>query len=150
MDLFKDLANGGKLDSINRICDLIGIDFLVKEETVCIHVECALVRFFCGKRLVGSSYDMFIPGKNYKADDDSTFEWDIPGNNLFDEQVACFIKEMENQKVRSVSFTGKDLIIDLENDCKIEILSNTLEEDREIFRIFKKDDDLDTDFVVDT
>lgn len=73
----------------------------------------------------------------------------MPGNTLFDDQLMVFEKEVINKNLLSVHVLGKDLILELDDNYKIEILSCTLEKGRELFRMFIKGE-LDSHIVFDS
>lgn len=143
------LKNGSRLVSILRICDLIKLDFSTEDGLVCLHIQSALMRGLKGEELLISSYDLFLPSKNYKKRLFKKFKWDIPGNSLFDDQLYDFKDKILNKQILSAEMWGKDLILKFEEDYKIEVLAYTFETDREFFRIFKKGD-LDSHIVVES
>ena len=149
MDRVDCLTAGGSLISISRICDLIKLDFLIKEKIVCLHVQSALFRVLKANELLVSSNDMFLPSKNYKRKLFKKFKWDIPGNSLFDDQLLDVKGQILNKTVQSILFLGNDLIIEIGDDYKIEVLSCTMEKGREIFRVFKKGN-IDCHTVIET
>lgn len=100
----------------------------------------ALMRILKDEELLISSNDMFIPGKSYKKSFLKKFKWDIPGNNLFDDCLKNINEELFNKRIQAVSFNGLDLIINLGDDIKIQVLTCTLQQGEEVFRIFKKGD----------
>ncbi|MBQ8197707.1 MAG: hypothetical protein IJZ73_06615 [Clostridia bacterium] len=146
MELFDKLV-GSKLVDIYRVCDLISLDFQTNyENVISVHIQTALFRVCKEDDILISSYDMYIPRKNFKK---RRFKWDKAGNSLFDEQLEMFEKDFVNKTIVKIDFCGKDLRIYLDDNYKIDILANTLEEDNEIFRIFVRGD-LDSHFVVET
>ena len=146
IDLLKEY---GCFDSVCRICDLIKIDFSAGSDVICLHTQSALFRGLKFDDLLISSDDIFVPGKNYKKRFLRKFKWDIPGNTLFDDRLEIFTNEISNKKVKDVAIKGKDLLVDLEDGYRIEVLANTFTPDSEIYRIFKKDD-LESHIVVET
>ena len=143
------LKNESRLVSISRICDLIKIDFSTEDGYVCLHIQSALMRGLKKNELLISSYDLFLPSKNYRKKLFKKFKWDIPGNSFFDDRLDDFKNEIINKKILSVEMFGKDLVLKFEGNYRIEILSWTLEAGREIFRIFKKGV-LDSHMVIET
>ena len=149
MNIVDYLKAGSRLNSISRICDLIKIDFISEGKVICLHSQSALMRGLKNKELLISSNDIFLPSKQYKKKLFRKFKWDIPGNTLFDDQLMVFEKEVINKNLLSVHVLGKDLILELDDNYKIEILSCTLEKGRELFRMFIKGE-LDSHIVFDS
>ena len=135
------LDKGCCLVNVVRICDMIKLDFLTTEgETVCLHVQTTIFRGLKHNKLLISSRDIYVPSIRYKKKKFRRFKWDIPGNSLFDDQMLDFKKEFLSKKVEGVNVVGKDLILDFGEGLVIELLSCTLEKDRELYRVFKKGD----------
>ena len=149
MNIVDYLTAGSRLNSISRICDLIKIDFISEGKVICLHSQSALMRGLKNNELLISSNDIFLPSKQYKKKLFRKFKWDIPGNTLFDDQLMVFEKEVINKNLLSVHVLGKDLILELDDNYKIEILSCTLEKGRELFRMFIKGE-LDSHIVFDS
>lgn len=149
MSIFDNLANGGVLIDILRVCDLIKLNFSINEDIICLHIQSALMRGLKGDKLLISSNDIYMPSKHYKKKLFKKFKWDIPGDSFFDDQLNNFKENILNKKVRTISILDKDLILDFDDEYKIEILACTLETERELFRIFKKGD-LDSHLVFET
>ena len=149
MNVVDYLKDRSRLNSISRICDLIKIDFISEGKVICLHSQSALMRGLKNSELLISSNDIFLPSKQYKKKLFRKFKWDIPGNTLFDDQLMVFEKEVINKSLLSVHVLGKDLILELDDNYKIEILSCTLEKGRELFRMFIKGE-LDSHIVFDS
>lgn len=149
MNIVDYLKAGSRLNSISRICDLIKIDFISEGKVICLHSQSTLMRGLKNNELLISSNDIFLPSKQYKKKLFRKFKWDIPGNTLFDDQLMVFEKEVINKNLLSVHVLGKDLILGLDDNYKIEILSCTLEKGRELFRMFIKGE-LDSHIVFDS
>ena len=149
MSIVDCLTNGSSLISISRVCDLIKLDFTNETDFICLHVQSALMRGLKRDELLISSNDIFLPSRRYKKKLFKKFKWDMPGDSLFDDQLFNFKNEILNKKLHSVQILGKDLILEFDDDYKIEILSCTLENEREFFRIFRKGD-LDSHIVVES
>lgn len=144
-----DSLKGSSLISISLVCDLVKLDFMNGTELICLHIQSALMRGLKGDELLISSNDIYLPSRHYKKKLFKKFKWDIPGNSLFDDQLFNFKNEVLNKKIYAVQTLGKDLILEFEGDCKIEILSCTMEKGREFFRIFRKGD-LDSHIVIES
>lgn len=138
-----------KINGIARICDLIKINFETCEKEVCLHIQKALFRVIEYENLLISSWDMGIPSKNFKKKLFKRFKWDIAGNTLYDDEVRENEKKLLGRIVNDVIFHGKDLILLLENNLRLEIIADTLKSDYEIFRIFELNN-LDSHYVVES
>ena len=150
MTIVERLADGGRLVSISRICDLIKLDFLTEEnEVICLHIQASLMLGKKDEKLLISSNDIYLPSKNQKKSFFKRFKWDTPGNSMFDDQLHDFREKIINKNVDSVQSSGKDLILYFDDNYKIEILACTLERERELYRIFKKGD-FESHIVVET
>ena len=144
------MEKGCCLVSVSRICDLIKLDFLTTEgESVCLHVQTSIFRGLKQNKLLISSQDIYLPSKHYKKKKFIKFKWDVPGNSLFDDQMLDFKKEFLNKKIEEIKIIGKDLVIDFGDGLLIELLCCTLEEERELYRVFKKGD-LESHIIVET
>lgn len=148
IEMFQQLVDY-RINSITRICDMIKIDFSSNEKELCLHIQSALFRVVKQDKLLISSNDIYVPSVNYIAKRFKKFKWDVPGNTLFDDCLQKIISKMLGKKVVSVNYDGQDLIINLEGQERIEIISNTLEKECEKFRLFVKGD-IDSHIVVET
>ena len=135
-----------KLLNISRICNLIKLDFETKDnQTICIHIQSALFRGLELGNLLITSNDIYVPSIQHKKS--LKFKWDLPGNTLFDDQLLLFEKKVLGKKVISVDLKNKDLFIELQDNYRLEIIANTLENDTENFRVFIQGD-INSHFVV--
>ena len=126
-----------KLLNISRICNLIKLDFETKDnQTICIHIQSALFRGLELGNLLITSNDIYVPSIQHKKS--LKFKWDLPGNTLFDDQLLLFEKKVLGKKVISVDLKNKDLFIELQDNYRLEIIANTLENDTENFRVFTR------------
>ena len=148
MEQFKNLINS-KILGIVRICDLIKINFKSCEKEICIHVQKALFRIVESEKLLVSSWDIGIPGKNYKRKLFQKFKWDIPGNTLYDDEINDNKDKLLDTAVIDVFSNGKDLILQLENNLRIEIIADTLQPEHEIYRVFELNN-LESHYVIES
>ena len=88
-------------------------------------------------KIVLSKDDMFRPNSQILKDDfdEENFEWDVEGNNKFDEQKAVFYDNELMVKDIIMNEIG-DLKIVLSNDFCIEVFIDT-SEDEECWRFFE-------------
>ena len=145
MNVQKSLL-GGKLNALSRICDLIKIDFEVFGKKICLHIQDATFRIIKSGKLLVVNSDMSVPRKNFNK---KKFKWDEPGATLFDDQVAEYKEELINSQVADVLVSEKDLILTLNSGLRIEILHDTLESGREVYRIFESGN-LESHYVMET
>ncbi|MFX3618690.1 MAG: hypothetical protein ACE3JK_14370 [Sporolactobacillus sp.] len=59
-----------------------------------LHIQCAW-RIMKENRMVAASADFYYPRSDWKGMDDH-FEWDIQGNNRFDEKINCLTTYQRN------------------------------------------------------
>gem|GEM_PF-6916962 len=140
---------GGKINHIGRTCDLIMIGFDFPDKELGLHVQKALFRVSAPEKLLICSGDMWTPGDNYQKKLFKKFQWDNPGDSLFDEQVEKYEEMLLGATVDSASQSAKDLIIKLNNGLSIEVLADTLVPEHEVYRLFQRND-LESHYVVET
>lgn len=87
-----------------------------------------------GKLVLGSA-DMFAPSSEHEQDED--FDWDIQGNNLFDEKAKyLFSKEISIVVTSAELNASNDLTITFSNGLILECFVN-LSSQEECWRLFK-------------
>ena len=129
--LIRDLIQS-KIIKISRICDLICIEFETREQKeVYLHIQ-SFFRIIRNKKIILSSEDMYRCGEKCNSEQ---FEWDIPGNSIFDE---CLInnKDLYQYQLLNVKFTKYgDVRFLFENNIIIQIMIDTtcIEEKYRIF-----------------
>lgn len=145
MDIINKIFDA-KIVSLSRICNLVKLDFETKDnQTICIHIQSALFRGLELGNLLITSNDIYVPSIQHKKS--LKFKWDLPGNTLFDDQLLLFEKKVLGKKAISADLKNKDLFIELQDNYRLEIIVNTLENDTENFRVFIKGD-IGSHFVV--
>lgn len=85
------------------------------------------------------SADMFTPSSEYDPDcsPDEEFNWDIQGNNLFDERAARLFPKDAQIVVTAATLSGSyDLVIKFSNGMKLETFVNVSSYE-ECWRLFK-------------
>lgn len=125
-----EILQGTKLNAIGRaaaMCwihfgDLIEIESRSGVRTVgqyALDVDCPW-RIRCNSKILLASSDMFEPASTHQNDE--TFEWDIQGNNLFDERAAMLCCREPIITVRSVELSPTyDFKITFSNDHILEV-----------------------------
>lgn len=106
-----------------------------------LHIQCAW-RITLKNKIAVASRDFYSPSSEWDGDMDD-FDWDIQGNNRFDERINAFIKDNERlmvQKIESDEFGG--LKIYLSDGYKLEVFPDSSEDDEqsEHWRFFKRKD----------
>ena len=130
----------GNLVSMGRASSLGWILFVKNDEEYALHLQTGF-RIVSDEKIIIASSDIFQPSDRIKSNDEfdyETFEWDIQGNNRYDERVKKFFeKYSHNLKVNAVSVNQVgDLSIQLSGKIRIEVFIDMSEE--ECWRFFKR------------
>lgn len=131
---------GGNLVSVGRAASLAWFLFVKDNDEYALHLQTSF-RVTSDEKIVFAGADIFQPSKMIQSSgeiDLETFEWDVQGNNRYDENVKLFIEEYSyNLKVNEVLMNQwGDLSIQLSENIKIEVFINMSEE--ECWRFFKR------------
>ena len=131
---------GGNLVSVGRAASMAWFLFVKDNEEYALHLLTSF-RVTVDEKIVFAGADIFQPSKAIQVDEEIdlyTFEWDVQGNNRFDENVKLFIeKYSQNLKVNEVFMNQLgDLAIQLSEKVKIEVFINMSEE--ECWRFFQR------------
>ncbi|MBQ8371352.1 MAG: hypothetical protein IJX38_00220 [Clostridia bacterium] len=130
-----DKLIGCKLDGASRILNLASLEFKSKEsESIHLHIQC-FFRIVSGSTVLVSSDDMYECRSNVDPDD---FEWDAPGQSLYDE---CILEKHKEILFSSAIISAEknsigDLVIRFENCLELQAFVNSTTEDCEMYRIF--------------
>ena len=73
---------GGKINNISRVCDLICIEISNNKNTF-IHIQ-SFFRILKNNKVIIYTEDIYRCKKYINSDN---FNWDIPGDSIFDEAV---------------------------------------------------------------
>ena len=109
----------GKIISVSRICNLISIRIKSKsEEFVSLHIQ-SFFRITNSTRVLVSSEDIYRPNSEHQEE----FNWDVPGESIFDESINKYKKDLLQAKIQQVlvKITG-DIDIFLDNGFIIQII----------------------------
>ncbi len=132
---------GSKCKKIGRSCNLVWFHFLVDNELFFINVQSAL-RFTKNGNILCANLDMYEPKAellNNPSFSYKTFNWDVQGENYFDEWVKTEGQQLINAVVKQVSVSDfGDLKISFDNDIQLEVFNNSL---TECWRCFEDDSD---------
>ena len=125
-----EILQGVKLNAIGRAAAMCWISFgdlieiesrsgLRKVGQYALDVDCPW-RIRCNSKILLASSDMFEPASTHQSDE--TFEWDILGNNLFDERAAMLCSKEPIITVRSIELSPTyDLKITFSNNYILEV-----------------------------
>lgn len=135
------ILNGAICKKIGRSCNLIWFHFLVVDELFFINVQSAL-RFTKNGNILCANLDMYEPKAellNNPSFSYKIFDWDVQGENYFDEWVRTEGQQLINAVVKQISVSGfGDLRISFDNDIQLEVFNNSL---TECWRCFEDDAD---------
>ena len=122
---------GGKINNISRVCDLICIEISNNKNSF-IHIQ-SFFRILKNNKVIISTEDIYRCKKDINSDN---FNWDIPGDSIFDEAVMNYYSILTNSQIieASKNITG-DLYILLENNLFLQIIVDTSESE-EKYRVF--------------
>lgn len=111
-----------------------------------LHIQCSW-RIVQHNKILIASRDFYSPRSDY-IDDDENFEWDVIGNNLFDERMKTFIqsakKRLVVEKIESDEIGG--LKVFLSDSYVLEVFPDSSQND-EFWRFFTRND-ISPHFVV--
>ncbi len=141
---------GLKLQYAERACDLFWLGFgdivqIIRrgrtEETAeyALHIQCSW-RITLGNKIVVASRDFYYPNSQWDEKNED-FDWDIHGNNRFDERIKTFIKDNRQIKVLQIdSDEVGGLNVFLSGGYKLEVFPDSSEEDEqcEYWRCFNR------------
>ena len=138
---YVDKLIGGRITSINRICDLVSICFsLSNANDIYMHIQ-SFFRVLKDNIIIITSDDMYRRGNDCK--DNEEFRWDLPGQSLYDDSVNKYIGTLIGSIVANVRKEANgDLVLFCNNGLELQIFINTVEIE-EKYRIFS-----DTDGIV--
>ena len=105
-----------------------------------LHIQCAW-RLSNGSKIQVASRNFYSPRSNWKEEDED-FDWDVPRNNRFDEQITAFLKTTaENLFVKEVEtdILG-GLTIFLSENYVLEVFPDSSDESEndEFWRLFNR------------
>jgi hypothetical protein len=141
---------GLKLQYAGRASNLLWMGFgdIVKiirrgrtEETAeyALNIQCSW-RISLGNKIVVASRDFYSPSSEWDGDIED-FNWDIRGNNRFDERIKTFIKDNGQIKVLQInSDEVGGLNVFLSGGSKLEVFPDSSEDDEqsEHWRFFNR------------
>lgn len=137
MQILKD----SKCIDIGRTCNLVWLHFKALNLDFCLDIQSAF-RFSKDNEILITNSDIYEPKKTYHENldfDYEKFNWDIQGENRFDEWMDSRKSELINSTVTDVSVSVHgDLYILFDNEVSLEIFNNSLDECWRFFERHKK------------
>ncbi|WML52242.1 hypothetical protein RCG17_23105 [Neobacillus sp. PS3-12] len=106
-----------------------------------LHIQCSW-RITLNNKIVVASRDFYSPSSEWDGDIEK-FDWDIQGNNRFDERIKTFTKDKERLKVKKIeSDDVGGLKVFLSDGYKLEAFPDSSEDDEqsEHWRFFNRKD----------
>ncbi len=130
--LFNELIEK-KICKINRVCDLVCIEFGTKDKgDLFLHIQC-FFRILKNNRVFVCSDDMCRCDGQY---DYETFEWDVPGKSVYDTSINEYKDVLFNPRVINVNKNAiGDLTVVFEDGMCLQIFVDTTKSE-EKYRIF--------------
>ena len=104
-----------------------------KKSEYALHLQCPWRIKNTESCIVVASYDMYEPNSTTKWSED--FDWDIQGNNLYDEKVKNWFEEQDRSVIAYELKTNLDLAVTFDDGNSLEIFINTTA-DVECWRFF--------------
>ena len=108
-----------------------------------LHIQCSW-RIAKGNKIVVGSRDFYSPRTGLE-NENGHFEWDVQGNNRFDERIESIIEDIDENTIveRVDSDEVGGLKIFLSQGYLLEVFPDTSEDDeyREFWRLFKRKED---------
>ncbi len=128
----------GIIYDINRTVDMVCFSLVKSFPDVNefgLHVQCSCRMISEGrKEVIFASNDRFVPRSTEEWTDD--FNWDVQGENLFDEKAKEWVRENKNVFIENYQFNELgDLRLVLSNGDVFEVMVNC--SSREAWRFFE-------------
>lgn len=149
VDVVRNLIEGKKLNCIGRCSDLVWLQFgditsrwsdreksNINVSEYSLHIQCPW-RIVYKSQIILGSRDIYLPNSMHKEDD--LFQWDVQGNNMFDELKDLFSSK-NDAKFLVKSFQVQDngsIKITFYNEYVFEVMPDTSSSEEEMWRFFK-------------
>lgn len=144
--------HGEPVSSIGRWANMLGIGIgniikfknrkgdVVEDSIFALHVQSTWrIVNKTKKEIILASSDFYIP--NSSITDEINFEWDIQGNNLFDEKSQIWLRQSSPLYITDYRLNNwGDLQIFFSNDNQLDIFTD-VSDDTEVWRFFKRQSD---------
>lgn len=151
---FLDQICGEKITNIGRASNMLWIGIgdtikifdkegkMIEKSMIALHIQCSwkLVNSPKKEILVASS-DFYFPKSTIDEEDFKldNFEWDIQGNNLFDEKVKAWLETRNSIDIKGYNINEYgDMQIIFSNDERLKIFIDS-SDDTEAWRLFRLD-----------
>lgn len=116
---------------IGRSCNLVWLNFCIDKKEFVLDMQCAF-RFVKSNVILCSNLDIYSPKNEYLNNPSfnyETFNWDVQGENYFDEWICKDENKMINSKVVDFFLSDYgDLHLKFDNDIGLMIFNNSLSE----------------------
>ena len=133
-DQIRQMLLGREFFGAERICEIVRLFFRGDGE-VTLHAMC-LVRVVHGGRLVASSADRLAPAIDIESVTLGDFRWDR-GFSAYDFSMKRFLEHTARGVVDDVRISPwGDMVLSLDNESEIHILTDTTLDWREQWRVF--------------
>lgn len=134
---------GANLVSVGRASALAWFLFAKDNVEYALHLQTGF-RVVANGDIIFASADIFLPSyalESSKEFEYETFDWDMQGNNRYDERVNLFNERYSNKLIVHDVFANQfgDLSIQLSEKVKIEVFITMSKE--ECWRFFKRNSD---------
>ena len=134
---------GSNLVSVGRASSLAWFLFAKDNNEYALHLQTSF-RLINDKNILFTNDDIFEPSgtlASNKEFDLNNFDWDIQGNNRYDENVNLFIEKFSDELIVNDIGISKfgDLSIQLSKHVKLEVFVNIVKEEN--WRFFKRHSD---------
>lgn len=127
---------GAELTDIGRAANMVWLIFVIDEQTeYSLHLQCPF-RFVRNERILVAAGDLYIPATSYIGEY-SDFDYDVQGNNLFDERSVLL--KCGCHVMNCIIGSHNDLIINMTEDVSLNCFmdSSASEEQWRFFRFMK-------------
>ena len=128
------LVNSNLL-KVGRSADMLWLLFEKDTIIYSLHVQCPF-RFIRQGKIIIASHDMYCPSKKFNGEYE-TFNWDVEGANLFDENVKRYLDNYDSKCIQISISEFNDLKVVFDNSIELYLysVSSTYEEQ---WRLFEK------------
>ena len=130
---------GGTIVNVGRVCNLITVNICTEDKKeIHLHIQ-SFFRIITKEKIILSSEDIYRCGTKTKTDE---FEWDVPGQSVFDESLTESNKIIFNSVIKKVQKEKNgDLIICTDNGICLQVIIDTTEKE-EKYRLFNSKEDI--------
>lgn len=135
-----EILVGAQWRTIGRAANLAWLGFLINDFEHALHIQSGF-RVRTKDKVLTANLDMYDPTKTLLESpsfDWGSYDWDVQGDNCYDEWTGEFRKAAQKIIVQKVLVSDfGDLTIQLDNGMIIEVFINSSTDDSECWRFFK-------------